>query len=1015
MDSLGGLGPYSNVATGTTLSVGSFTLSASPTALSIGQGNPGTSTITTTVSGGFSSVVSLSATGAPAGTTVSFNPGTIPAPGAGTSTMTITVGATTPVGRYPITVTGSGGGMQQTATVTLTVTSTSPSLSYVQSNYATPQTPQTTVNVAFTASQIAGDMNVVVVGWSDSTAGINSVTDSKGNAYTLAVGPTVQSGVASQSIYYAKNIVSAAAGTNIVTVTFSMAAIYSDVRILEYSGADPNSPVDVTAANSGNGAISSSGSVTTTNAMDLIFGANLTQTFTGGPGSGFTTRLLTQPDGDIAEDQAVTTAGSYSAAAPIAPAGAWIMQMVAFRANSGRGSPVLTSIAVTPINPVVVVGAPQQFTATGTYSDGSHQDLTNSATWTSSIPSVATISSTGLATGVAAGSTAIQASVGAINGSTSLTVTAGFSVSPRAAVVTPTQTQQFTATPGFGSVTWSVDGAVGGSLSSGTITTNGLYTPPTSVGTHTVTAAANLQQPANATVYISNYPGTFTYHNDSLRTGQNNNETVLTPANINPGKFGKLFSYPLDGQTLASPLYVSNVSIPGQGFHNVAYLATEHDSVYAYDADGLAMNPLWKVSFINPAGGVTTIPASDTDNSSLCCDLGPEVGITATPVIDPTTGTLYVVAATKEVSGQTVTYVQRLHALDISSGAEKFGGPVVIQGSVPGTGDGSSGGRVSFNALRQGQRPGLLLNNGVVYLGFGGHDDVRPYHGWIIGYDASNLQQTIMYNVTPNGYGGGVWQGGGGLTSDSSGNIYFATGNGDFDVNTGGVDYGDSIEKLASNGSVIDYFTPHDQLNMDVNDLDLGSAGPVLLVDQTGPHPHLLVTAGKNGTIYVINRDNLGHYNPNNDNQVVQSLVGILPNGTSETGNYSAPVYFNGNVYYCAVADSIKVFQLSNGLLSTGPTSMSPEVYGFPGGAMSISANGIANGILWAVQRNDVTSPGVLRAYDASNLASELYSSDESGLRDTLDYAAKFNPPVVANGKVYVASMSALTVYGLLP
>ena len=292
----------------------------------------------------------------------------------------------------------------------------------------------------------------------------------------------------------------------------------------------------------------------------------------------------------------VTATGSYSATAPLS-SGAWIMQMVAFRASSS-GGPVLQSIAVTPLNPSIVVGGQQQFTATGTYSDGSHHGPDNSATWTSSILSVATINTTGLATGIAAGSTTIQAAVGLINGSTSLTVTAGFSVSPRAAVVTFTQTQQFTATSGFGSVTWSVDGVVGGSPTSGTVTANGLYTPPSSVGTHTVTATASQQPPANATVYVSNYPGTFTYHNDNLRTGQNNNETVLTTANVNQAQFGKLFSYSLDGIAFASPLYVASVNIPGKGFHNVVYIATEHDSVYAFDADGFSTTPLWHVSFL---------------------------------------------------------------------------------------------------------------------------------------------------------------------------------------------------------------------------------------------------------------------------------------------------------------------------------------------------------------------------------------------------------------------------------
>ena len=407
----------------TVATAGSFTVSASPASLTIAQGNLGTSTITTSISGGFNSSISLSASGAPTGTTVSFNPSTIPAPGAGSSTVTITVGASTQVGMYPITVTGNGGGTQQSAIVTLTVTTVATTINYVQGNYATPQTSQTTVNVTFTAAQVAGDLNVVVVGWNDSTATVSALTDSEGNVYARAVGPTVQSGLASQSIYYAKNIASATPGANTVSVTFSTAAVSPDIRILEYSGADPNTPVDVTAANTGSSSTSSSGAATTTNANDLIFGANLVQTTTTGPGSGFTQRLLTSPDGDIAEDQAVVVTDGYSATAPLSSSGPWIMQMVAFRTASG-GGPTLVSIAVTPVNPSITAGDQQQFTATGTYSDGSRQDLTNSTTWTSSVPSVATISSSGLATGVAAGSTTIQATSGSIYGTTGLTVTA---------------------------------------------------------------------------------------------------------------------------------------------------------------------------------------------------------------------------------------------------------------------------------------------------------------------------------------------------------------------------------------------------------------------------------------------------------------------------------------------------------------------------------------------------------------------------------------------------------------
>jgi len=309
------------------VAVGSFTLSASPASLSVAQGNQGTSTITTTVSGRFTSAITLSAAGAPSGTTVSFNPSTIAAPGAGSSTMTIAVGSSTAVGAYPITVTGNGGGIQQSTTVTLSVGT--PTISYVQSNSATPPTPQTTVSVTFTAAQTAGDLNVVVVGWNDTTAVVNSVTDSRGNTYAPAVGPTLGNNL-TQTIYYAKNIGAAVAGANTVTVTFSPAAAYPDIRIVEYSGADPNNPVDVTAGSSGNSATTSSGSAVTTNPTDLLFGANIVWTTTTGAGSGFTQRLFT-PDGDIAEDEMVKATGSYSASASLNQSGPWVMQMVAFR------------------------------------------------------------------------------------------------------------------------------------------------------------------------------------------------------------------------------------------------------------------------------------------------------------------------------------------------------------------------------------------------------------------------------------------------------------------------------------------------------------------------------------------------------------------------------------------------------------------------------------------------------------------------------------------------------------
>jgi hypothetical protein len=514
-------------------------------------------------------------------------------------------------------------------------------------------------------------------------------------------------------------------------------------------------------------------------------------------------------------------------------------------------------------------------------------------------------------------------------------------------------------------------------------------------------------QSASATVYISNFPGTLTFHNDNLRTGQNTNEIVLTPSNVTQTQFGRLFSYPLDGLAFASPLYVSNVSIPNQGFHNVVYIATEHDTVYAFDADGLSPNPLWQVSF--RVNGATSVPCGDVGE---CGDIPNEIGITGTPAVDQASGTLYVVAKTKEGSNN---YVQRLHALDITTGAEKFGGPVVIQASVPGNGNGSVGNNLAFDPFRENQRPGLLLSNGVVFIGWASHGDQQPWHGWVIGYNATTLQQrTMAWSASPNGYGGGIWQSGEGLATDATGNVFFATGNGDFNADTGGTDYGDSVVKLNPAGTVVDYFTPFDQGVMEQQDLDLSSAGPVLLLDQPGATPHRLVTAAKTGTIYVVNRDDMGHFRSGSDSQIIQSLPGVLPHGGQEEGNYSAPVFFNNNIYYGAVNDNLKIFRFTNGVLSSGPVSQSAVTYPNRGASFAISANGNTNGILWAVQDNTPAN-GALRAYDANNLATELYNSDQAGSRDTLGFATKFSIPLVANGKVFVVSPTHITAYGLLP
>ena len=619
----------------------------------------------------------------------------------------------------------------------------------------------------------------------------------------------------------------------------------------------------------------------------------------------------------------------------------------------------------------------------------------------------------------------VRALGGAVTGPYSNTAAAytGLTISPRATDLTFTQTQQYTVQGAGQAVTWSVDGVAGGNSTTGTITSTGLYTPPPAVGTHTVTATTSDQsQTGNATVYVTNYAGTFTYHNDNGRTGANTNELALTPADVNVSSFGKLFSYPLDGRTFAAPLYAANVNIPGQGYHNVVYVATEHDSVYAFDANGLSSTPLWHDSFINPAAGVTPIPPAVTGENE---DIPNEIGITGTPVIDPATNTLYVVAATAETSGGSTTYVNRLHALDPATGAEKNGGPVQITASVPGTGDGSQNGVITFNNITENQRPALLLANGELYIGFANHGNNPPYHGWLFAYNPATLHRDWVFVTTPNAHSGGIWMGGDGIAADSSGSLFFSTGNGTYDGPSGGGDYGDTLLKLNPDGTIADYFTPYNYAALESGDIDLASGGIVLLPDQPGSHTHEVIVGGKGGTLYVVDRDTgkMGKVRSGNDNQIVQSLINIFPTGGSyNTGNYSAPVYYNGAVYYAPVKGPVMAFTLTNGLLSTSPTSQSSQIFdgktstfSARGGEMAVSASGNTNGILWALQSNGDSLPGTLHAYNPSNLAQEYWSSDQAGTRDQLDPWLKFTIPLVANGRVYVVSAGKLTAFGLLP
>jgi uncharacterized repeat protein (TIGR03806 family) len=519
---------------------------------------------------------------------------------------------------------------------------------------------------------------------------------------------------------------------------------------------------------------------------------------------------------------------------------------------------------------------------------------------------------------------------------------------------------------------------------------------------------------------VQNLAAVLTYHNDNTRQGANTNETILTLANVNSNSFGKLFSRTLDGFVYAQPLVMTNVNIPGKGTHNVVYVATEHNSVYAFDADdnqGPNASPLWQTSFINPGAGITTIPNGDVGTT----DITPEVGITATPVIDPVTSTIYVIVKTKEPGP---VYVHRIHALDLATGLERanFHSPNTVGATnYPGVGSGDNdgAGHVLWNPLRSHARSALTLVNGAVYMAFASHGDNGPYHGWMMAYNATNLSQQVgIYNSTPNGGLGGFWDGGGGPSVDAQGNLFFQTGNGTFDGNltvTATNNYAMSVLKLSTTNGIklIDYFAPSNAVNLSNGDQDLGSAAPIILPDSAGSaaHPHLVVGGGKTAPIYLMDRDNMGRFNGTaGADNIVQQFNGG-PGGDRDI----TPAFYNNTMYMYDAAAKIGAFKISNALFNTTPVE-TPDTYANKGGATaSISANGTSNAICWAIWNpggQTPATPAVLRAYNATNLTQKLYASDQNPGRDSAGTAVKFTVPTIANGKVYVGAQYSLSVYG---
>ncbi len=498
-----------------------------------------------------------------------------------------------------------------------------------------------------------------------------------------------------------------------------------------------------------------------------------------------------------------------------------------------------------------------------------------------------------------------------------------------------------------------------------------------------------------------------TWHNDNARTGQNLSETILTPAKVNSAGFGKLFEVKLDGKVDAQPLYVSALSIPGQGTHNVVFAATEHDTVYAFDADTGTI--LWQVSLLESG----EVP-SDARN---CNQVTPEIGITATPVIDRAKGFIYLAAMSKDATGH---YYQRLHSLWLANGTEEYGSPVLVTASAPGTGDGSSNGTAIFNPADFKERPGLLLLGNTLYTSWGSHCDIRPYSGWMMTYNTTTGQQTGVFDFAPNGSDAAPWNAGAGPAADAAGNVYISLGNGTFDtaLTPAGFpsrgDFGNSIVKLNLTGTglhALDYWTMYNSNSESSVDTDLGSGGIMLLPaqrDSKGNTQNLAVAAGKDTNLYVLNQANLGKYNASSNKTLYQELAGALSSGV-----WSSPAYFNGHVYYGSIGSVLRSFDVNNALLSSSPSSSTAGTFTYPGTTPSVSASGSNNGIVWAVEN---TGTAVLHAYDANNLGKELYNSSQaSSGRDNFGPGNKFITPTIANGKVFLGTQNSVAVFGLLP
>lgn len=711
--------------------------------------------------------------------------------------------------------------------------------------------------------------------------------------------------------------------------------------------------------------------------------------------------------GGNAQTGTVSTTGMYTAPTTLSQPTQFTVTAVAMADNSKTAAasvmvnplPVV-GVVISPTSAMIAVSTTEQFMAT--VSGTSNLAVTWSV---DQIPggntTVGTVSSNGLYTAppVAGAHTVTATSVADNTKSASATVSVvSITISPTNTTVSPNGTRQFTGTvmgTNDDGVNWSVDGIPSGNNSVGTISATGLYTAPGNLGSHTVTAASAAipTLTASASLIVMNTaPGlvsVLTFHNDDVRDGANVNESTLNLSNVNVQTFGKKYTYGVDGQIYAQPLYVPNLTING-GHHNTVFVATENDTVYAFDAENGSSSPLWQKHL--------GTPPSNNDGEGI----SPILGITSTPVIDASTGTMYVLTDTQEANR---TF--RLHALDITTGNEKFGGPVVVDGTVPGTGQDSNGGHITLEKSCY-QRIALALDpaTNAIYIGFG-----HCPHGWLLAYDKATLQQTAIMNVTPDGAGGGLWAGGGtAAIDDNSGDLFLISG---VDLNDPGADYNDSALRLkATDLSILDYFKPADEAYLRQNDADFGSGTGIIMPDNGSNTPHEYIGGGKDGRIFVMNRDDMGQYQ--NTDHVIQ----VVQTGVQRFDNiFATPTLWNGLLYIHCESDVIRAFSWDQGtgLLSNQPVAKGHVTYGVHGATSSVSANGASDGIVWEIENTNYGSgPAILHAYKANNVSQELYNSTQAGIRDTAGGALKFTVPTIADGHVFVGTADELDIYGLL-